>query len=295
MLLIDFSQVFHASVHSAKNEFENDELAGGILHHYILLELRNIMSKYRQEYGRPVFCIDDKSKKSWRKELFPYYKAARKERREEDKELWDIAYPVLDELIAVLKDMKHIVMSVPGAEADDVIAVLAKNRPEKDNVLIVSSDGDFKQLHKYPWVRQYSPIQKKDVVCDDPDGYLIEHIAKGEGKQGDGIPNIFSPNDWFVNPAYTGKRQKAINKKILAAIRDKSFFIDAEPDVLKRWQENKMLIDFDEIPADLQCDILETYQKIRSEVPEKAHTRPLYKMMVKKRMVKLLEDIQDFA
>ena len=61
-----------------------------------------------------------------------------------------------------------------SAEADDIIAVLAKNLDEK--MMIVSGDKDFIQLHKYNQVRQYSPILK--LVEEELIDYIKVHILK---------------------------------------------------------------------------------------------------------------------
>ena len=59
--------------------------------------------------------------------------------------------------------------------------------------MIVSSDKDFIQLHKYYNVKQFSPTQKKLLNSIDPNEYLKEHIMKGD--RGDGIPNFLSDDD----------------------------------------------------------------------------------------------------
>jgi 5'-3' exonuclease len=89
-------------------------------------------------------------------------------------------------------------MAVDRVEADDVIAVLAKNYHESERVLIVSNDKDFQQLQRYPNVEQYSLMKKQFLVCDNPEKFLMEHIIKGDSS--DGIPNVLS--DAMIDQRY---------------------------------------------------------------------------------------------
>ena len=72
-------------------------------------------------------------------------------------------------------------------------------------------DKDFIQLQKYKNVSQYSPITKKFVNGEDPALYLKEHILKGDAS--DGIPNVLSPDNTFVD----GLRQRPLGKKKIDA------------------------------------------------------------------------------
>ena len=74
--------------------------------------------------------------------------------------------------------------------------------------MIVSNDKDFQQLQRYPNVHQYSPLKKTQLVCENPEKFLLEHIIKGDVS--DGVPNILSDDDVFVNKE---KRQKPCGGK----------------------------------------------------------------------------------
>ena len=73
------------------------------------------------------------------------------------------------------QNFPYRVIEVDGAEADDIIAVLAAQFSETENVLILSSDKDFVQLQKYSNVTQYSPILKRFISTEDPQIYIKEH------------------------------------------------------------------------------------------------------------------------
>ena len=125
------------------------------------------------------------------------------------------------------------VIQVEHAEADDVIGTICHAHGQQlggDPILILSGDKDFQQLQEYANIEQYSPILKKFIKCNDPQGYLLEHILKGD--RGDGVPNILSPGDVFVS----GGRQKPMSKKKM------SEFMQNPPIDYARFQENAMLV-----------------------------------------------------
>ena len=110
---------------------------------------------------------------------------------------------------------KHI--EVHGAEADDIIATLVRQYPD-EKVMIVSGDKDFIQLHKYDNVDQYSYVTRKEVSDPNPRLYLQTQILKGDSI--DGVPNVLSSDNTFVE----GIRQTPLRKKkieeILADLSD---------------------------------------------------------------------------
>ena len=136
-----------------------------------------------------------------------------------------------------------------GAEADDIIAVLAKNIDEK--MMIVSGDKDFIQLHKYKQVRPSSPILKKIVNRKDPIDYIKVNILKGDSS--DGIPNVLSNDNVFVE----GLRQRPLSKKKIAEWAGPLCEQFLPSDEAKRnYQRNKKLIDLKESPDELYLECI---------------------------------------
>ena len=167
------------------------------------------------------------------------------------------------------------------AEADDVIAVLAKQWTRDDKVLILSGDKDFMQLQKYDNVKQYSPVQKKFLRVDNPQEFLFEHIVRGD--TGDGIPNCLSKDSTFVS----GDRQTPITKKRLTEWMQKGKVDYKNGDV--GFDRNQRLIDFDYIPEDLAKDIVRVFE----DAPA-GDRRNLFPYFVDKRLSKLMEHITEF-
>lgn len=249
--------------------------------HMILNSIRMYRSQFKEEYGEIVLAYD--SKHYWRRDFYPYYKKNRKKARDSDNNNWEQIFECLNKIKQELKDYlpyKHL--EVQGAEADDIIAVLAKNIDEK--MMIVSGDKDFIQLHKYKQVRQYSPILKKIVNGKDPIDYIKVHILKGDSS--DGIPNVLSNDNVFVE----GLRQRPLSKKKIEAWKDGEFEgTTATQEVMRNYERNKTLIDLDNVPVELSQNILKTFH----EAPCGDRSKIL-SFFINSRLKILTESIGDF-
>ena len=257
---------------------------GSMVRHMILNSLRMYRTKFKEEFGELVLCYD--SKHYWRREVFPQYKASRKKTRTESDKDWDAIFEVLNAIRDELKDIfPYKFLEVYGAEADDIIAALC-GELEFDNgkTLILSGDKDFIQLQKYRNVTQYSPITKKFVNGEDPVQYLKEHILRGDAS--DGIPNVLSPDNTFVD----GLRQRPLGKKKVAAWADNNIH-DVLPndETVRNYQRNETLIDLTKSPDELYLKILEEYHN----APEGDRSK-LLNYFIQKRLNNLTESIGDF-
>ena len=155
------NQISLASLMMDLNMRKSNEVDEGMVRHMILNSIRLYRQQFQKEYGEVVLTYD--SKHYWRREYFPNYKASRRKGREKDNKDWDKIFGVLNKIKAEFKDnLPYKYLEVYGAEADDIIATLCKNNQD-EKIMIVSGDKDFIQLHKYPNVKQYSPILKKYV------------------------------------------------------------------------------------------------------------------------------------
>ena len=218
-----------------------------MVRHMILNSIRMYRMEHHDEYGEVVLTWD--SKHSWRRDYFPEYKLNRKMGREKDSRDWDQIYGVLNKIKDEVRlNLPYKYLEVYGAEADDIIAVLCK-KYQSENIVIVSADKDFIQLHKYPKVKQYSPNTKKLVNGIDPNVYIKEHILKGDSS--DGIPNVLSPDNTFVD----GLRQKPLGKKKIGVILQTDFD-ELHDEVKRNYQRNDKLINLDNVPEELEFKIL---------------------------------------
>ena len=286
------NQIALANVMMHLSMTKNNKPEGSMVRHMILNSLRMYRTKFKEQYGELILCYD--SKHYWRREIFPQYKASRKKIRTESDKDWEAIFEVLNQVRDELRDIfPYKFLEVYGAEADDIIAVLC-GELEFDNgkTLILSGDKDFIQLQKYKNVSQFSPITKKFVNGEDPQRYLAEHILKGDAS--DGIPNVLSPDNTFVE----GLRQRPLGKKKIEAWLDNCHpelgnmpTEDVLPndETIRNFQRNRKLIDLDQSPKELFLLILKEY----NEAPEGDRSK-LLNYFIQKRLSNLTESIGDF-
>lgn len=277
MILIDLSQIFFSSILSIR-----EPLSENLIRHIVINNIRSYRTKFKQ-YNDMVLCCD--SKTYWRRSIFPFYKSHRKESRDKSPIDWNFVFPILNQLKQDLKDhFPYKTIEVENAEADDIIAVLTKKYSIHEPVLIISSDADFKQLHKHPNVKQYNPILNVFVTSKNPTQDLKEKIIRGD--KGDGIPSILSQDDTFV----IKKRQSPITQKKLDSWLSKSpeTFCESE-EILRNYHRNNMLINLDEIPGNISESISNEFD---TSIPASKQT--LYKYLLNNKLINLLTDINDF-
>ena len=191
------NQIGVASVMMHLNITKSHTVEEDMVRHMILNSLRMYRERFFDEFGELVICYD--SKHYWRREYYPEYKASRKKTRETSGHDWNNIFGCLNSIKEELTEsFPYKVIEVYGAEADDIIASLCMEHASScPNILILSGDKDFVQLHKYKEVKQYSPVTKKFINGPDPIEYLYEHILKGDVS--DGVPNVLSPDNTFVD------------------------------------------------------------------------------------------------
>ena len=282
MILVDLNQIAISNLMVSLNTYnKNQEVNEDLIRHMVLNSLRAYKVKFEGKYGEMVICCDGRN--YWRRELFPYYKAGRKQDRASSTLDWTLIFETLNKIRDEIKEyFPYVVIDVEGAEADDIIAVLVQNKSPFDATLILSGDKDFMKLQKHHNVDQYAPVQKRFVKTDDADAFLKEQILRGA--RGDGIPNCLSPDDVFVR----GARQKPISKKKLGLWMEQSPDEYSE-DVLRGFKRNQSLIDLEFVPEHLREQILELYSQSESGDRSK-----LFSYFVKHKLKNLMENIQEF-
>lgn len=223
--------------------------------HIILQKLINVKRRL-SEYSDEIVIACDSTEYYWRKKIFPHYKAHRAKRKNESDFDWNACFKCFDQLKTELRESFPVTMvEVPGAEADDIIAVLAETFKDK-KICIYSSDKDLLQIQSLnPNVVQFS-ISSNSFVKSDYS--LFEHICRGDA--GDGIPNFLSDDDTFV---IDGKRQRQIRA---VSVEDWAKYGIDKPEcfcpsaaAMKRWEQNRGLIDLTKIPPEIFRDIEAEY------------------------------------
>ena len=246
MILIDMNQIAVANLMMNLKMNNSKTIDESMVRHMILNSIRMYRMEHHDEYGEVVLTWD--SKHSWRRDYFPEYKASRRKGREESDLNWDDIFGTLNKIRNEIKEnFPYKYLEVFGAEADDIIGFLCEeNKDEK--IMIISGDKDFIQLQKYPNVKQWSPITKKDVNGFNPTTYLKEHILRGDTS--DGVPNVLSPDNTFID----GLRQRPLSRKKI-----QSWLLgggsDWNDEVKRNFQRNSTLIDLSRTPEELKNQI----------------------------------------
>ena len=281
MILVDMSQIMMASIMMQMHMTKKNEPEEEMVRHMILNSLRMYRTRILSEYGELVLCYD--SRHYWRRDYFPEYKYSRRKGRESDTKDWDTIFGCLNTIKDEIKEhLPYKSVEVYGAEADDIIATLGSEYAEE--IMILSGDKDFIQLQRFPNVKQYSPITKKMVNGENADVYVKEHGFRGDTS--DGIPNVLSPDNTFVD----GLRQRPLSKKKIAAWIDHDFDDVAPNDEVKRnYQRNLKLIDLTYTPDELSEEILDTYRSTSAGDRSK-----LLNYFIQKRLSNLTESIGEF-
>ncbi len=265
-----------------------------LVRHMILNTLRSFKTRWGDEYGDLVIACDNR--RYWRRQVFPQYKASRKKTREDSGYDWSSIFEGLSLVRSELQQfMPWPVVDVEGAEADDVIGTLVEWSQENDLVqeglfespkplLIVSGDHDFQQLQKYPNVVQYSPLKKRFVKIKEPaEQVLREHIIRGD--KGDGVPNILSEDDSFVE----GKRQRPIRKTLVAEWKTTKPEEWVTGEMAAAYIRNKTMVDLSQTPAEIKEQIVFQYTQQLNKSSE-----DMYKYFTSFGLDRLIEVIDEF-
>ena len=192
---------------------------------------------------QPILIIgkDCKREAIWRNELFPEYKANRANGPEDGfmgGPFFRMAYD--DELFK--QGGAHMVLKHPRLEADDCIAITAKYLIETQptcEIYIITSDKDYLQLAR-PNVHLYNLAYKKltdqKSSTQNPESDLFCKIITGDPS--DNIPSVF---------------KKCGPKTALKYFEDRTKFEFqlAKENAYEKYNLNKKLVDFNEIPTNL--------------------------------------------
>lgn len=279
MILIDYSGIAISNIFAQKVTVSED-----MVRHMILNSLRMYNLKYRKEYGTMILACDGGS---WRKQIYPQYKANRKTSRDASGLDWQEFFRILGMVRDEIREhLPYKVIHIQGIEADDVIGSLTEktqNFGQHEPVMIISADKDFIQLQQYSNVSQFSPMTKALVKEKDPQSYLFEHIVRGDSS--DGIPNILSPDNTFVDKI----RQKPISAKNVEKWNASYNALDKVMDEVtyRNFQRNQALIDLSKVPQDKKTLIINTFESAKPN-------SNVLNYLISKRCTQLIECAEEF-
>jgi len=280
MILVDLNQVLISNLMVQTRGQADVKPNKDMIRHMVINSLRGFNTKFKSKYGKMVLCSD--AGDPWRRDIFPNYKYSRRKNRVDSDFDWDNIFQIITEIKNEIRDnFPYVVMYVENCEADDIIAVLSKHYHQNESIMIISGDKDFIQLQRYKNVKQFAPIQKKNIGEDlDPNQFLVEQIIKGD--RSDGVPNILSPDNCFV----TGEKQKPITKKRL---EEYQHLKTKEVEIQKNIDRNTNLIDLSKIPQQHEENIINTFNDYK--VPDRSL---LLSYFIENKLKSMIENINDF-
>ncbi len=217
----------------------------------MLVSLANYVNVLKSD--RVILTIESRS---WRKTYYPLYKANREAGKEEDDKL-HLFYEAVNKASDFMRDFTNAkVLKVSEAEGDDIIAILSqKFSLDGDKTVIVSTDGDFKQLLRYKGVKIFNPITKTYVNEYSHLDYITK-IVKGDS--GDNVPSSYPRIDSDILEALA--RDESLLEHhfglVDKAIERQKFFI-------------QKFLEIDEMPDDLSAEEWEEVVTIAREKKDK--------------------------
>jgi hypothetical protein len=279
MILVDYSGIAISNIFTQKMDVSEH-----LVRHMILNSLRMYNLKHRKEYGQMVIACDGGS---WRKQIYPQYKAHRKANRDDSGLDWTEFFRILT-LVRneIAENFPYKVVHINNIEADDIIGTLTEktqNFGQHEPVMIISSDKDFIQLQQYSNVKQFSPMIKSFIKEKDPVKYLFDHTVRGDS--GDGIPNILSPDNTFVDKI----RQKPVSAKKVEEWYASRSSLDTvmNQETYRNFQRNQALIDLNKVPQDKKDSIINTFESVKP-------SSNILNYLISKRCTQLIECAEEF-
>lgn len=266
MIVFDFNQICVASVMVQASSKHGVIPGKEKLREMIFESLRQNINQFKQYANVVVIGID--GRKSWRKDVFKYYKAKRATDRQKiaPNVNWTEVFQTIDQIADDIEaNFPYVVIRNEKAEGDDIVGTIVKywyDIDPFDGIMIIGGDKDFKQLHFDSRVRQYSPVLKDYVKSEGAEIERKNIILSGDRL--DGVPNVFSRDDCFVRDIRMTKLTAKRKAELLAYehpddIRDQA--------VRRNYYRNMVLTDLAMTPKAIQQDIIEQFETKRQNLP----------------------------
>jgi len=264
IMILDLNQVLFSNMYQQLGNIEKlkieQPVEGGplyqidedMLRHMVLNSIRMLRVQFRKEYPELVIACD--GQRSWRREIYPYYKYKRRKEKDTSQIAWNALFNSMTKIRCELATFfPYRVVYIPEAEADDIIATVVQLQETVGETLIFSADRDFLQLHSST-VKQYDPVRRKAVINKNPKEALLYHILRGDS--GDGVPNVVSDDDCF---ATEGKRQVPLTGKRIKVILENLKNNTLDETIKKNIERNNKMINLKAIPKEIKDKIFKEY------------------------------------
>jgi len=153
--------------------------------YYFCLQLFKYLKKHQP---KEVYIVADGGA-SWRKSIYPEYKANRKPFRESFPDIpWDKIFKEYDKLLRNIQSFTPFkVFKIEHIEGDDIISYLCSTKDSNQKAIVVTKDKDLLQLLYLPNVEIHIPQPKGKVKVYN---ILEEDIVNKKIRLGDKSDNI---------------------------------------------------------------------------------------------------------
>lgn len=196
-----------------------------------------------------VFAMDDKLSSSFRKSLYPEYKAHRSlvKRQFQLQPIKDYIVDVIFKELDVENENGYHLVKVNGAEGDDVIATtMLRLKDRYIGSFLVASDHDFLQIDDLRVFDLFGKEAKRDLGGEEVSAqdYLVGKILMGD--KSDNIQQVFTRCGPKTALKWT-KDKEALKKTL-----------KEDHSLAAHYLLNKKMIDFTCIPKELSDKIYES-------------------------------------
>lgn len=187
LLIVDGLNLAFRWKHQGRNDFEHD---------YV----RTVQSLAKSYNCGEIVVLGDGGS-NYRKEIYPEYKANRKERYaeqtlEEAKE-FEMFLAEFSNTMTNLKSKGYLTLKYAGVEADDIAALICQNREELglDEIWLISSDKDWDLLVDSK-ISRFSTVTRKETTLlnwDEHYDFAPEYFLTYKcltGDKGDNVPGV---------------------------------------------------------------------------------------------------------
>lgn len=267
LILIDSSYFSFYRLHATKSWWNRAHPENKLDNNSELITIPGFLDKYSEHFMKHVqgiakhfgtklenmwFMRDCPQHTIWRVELYPDYKAHRRDDCEQPNHVGPLIKWSNDNILAK-GPMKMI--RIEKAEADDIIATFAiQNHMENQGIrhcYIVGNDSDYFQLLRYNNIKLFKMASnfKIELIETDCTGDEYLNIKVISGDKTDNIMSLFpgcgkvTAKDFYLNP---NKLQEKLNDSAIN----------------QRYQLNFTLVDFRNIPAYIKDEILKHYPSL---------------------------------
>ena len=203
-----------------------------------------------------VFCCDCKRSNIWRKKIFPEYKIQRDIKKADTEPNFGSCFGLfLREMLPVMCEKNgYKIVRHNESEGDDLLAIgknYYRNKFPEKNIIIIANDKDFLQLYDSKTIIQ--DLQGNDLnrnSLGSPQKDLMTKLLIGD--KGDGIPSV---------------KERTGIKTVLKMFENTELLREflADPEVYKKYELNKKLIDFREIPKNIVEEVTKLYDEMNLE------------------------------